>query len=139
MEFKACTILVSTDPDWMKCLRRMEDTDSYFLCDKISNPDKEERISVDGFSKFEDPSRSHKRWQREHDNEGRKTTRDLQTKWTEDSSISQAMLDLEQERVALMQNEVAGLRDKLQRTSQEAKEKLQQEKPTGSGSRESHK
>ena len=38
-----------------------------------------------------------------------------------------------------MENEVAGLRDKFQRTSQEAKEKLQQEKPTGSGSGVSHK
>ena len=43
------------------------------------------------------------------------------------------------ERVAAMQNEVAGLRDKLQRTSQEAKEKLQQENLAGSGSRRSHK
>ena len=41
--------------------------------------------------------------------------------------------------VAAMQNEVAGLRDKLQHTSQEAKEKLQQEKPAGSGSGTSHK
>jgi len=57
----------------------------------------------------------------------------------EDSSISQDMLDSAQERVAAMQNEVAGLRDKLQRTSQEAKEKLQQEKPAGSGSGTSHK
>ena len=44
---------------------------------------------------------------------------------TEDSSISQAMLDSAQERVAVMQNEVAGLRDKFQWTSQESKEKLQ--------------
>ena len=44
---------------------------------------------------------------------------------TEDSSISQAMLDSAQERVEAMKNEVAGLRDKFQRTSQEAKEKLQ--------------
>ena len=42
-----------------------------------------------------------------------------------DSSISQAMLDSAQERVETMQNEVAGLRDKLQHNSQEAKEKLQ--------------
>ena len=55
----------------------------------------------------------------------RKGKRDLQTKLTEDSSISQAMLDSTQEHVEAMQNEVAGLRDKLQRTSQEAKEKLQ--------------
>ena len=57
----------------------------------------------------------------------------------EDSGISQAMLDSKKERVAAMENEVAGLRDKLQRTSQEAKEKLQQEKPVGSGSGTSHK
>ena len=57
----------------------------------------------------------------------------------EDSSISQAMLDSAQERVEAMQNEVAGLRDKFNKASQEAKEKLQQEKPAGSGSRASHK
>ena len=57
----------------------------------------------------------------------------------EDSSISQAMLDSAQEHVAAMENEVAGLRNKFQKTSQEAKEKLQQEKPAGSGSRASHK
>ena len=33
----------------MNYLRRLEDTN--FPCDKISNPDKEERISVEGFSK----------------------------------------------------------------------------------------
>ena len=43
----------------------------------------------------------------------------------EDSGISQAMLDSAQERVVAMEKEVAGLRDKFQRTSQEAKEKLQ--------------
>ena len=32
----------------MKCLRRLEDTD--FPCDKSSNPDKEERISVEDLS-----------------------------------------------------------------------------------------
>ena len=57
----------------------------------------------------------------------------------EDSSISKALLDSAQERVEVMQKEVAGLRDKFQRTSQEAKEKLQQEKPTGSGTGMSHK
>ena len=57
----------------------------------------------------------------------------------EDSNISQAMLDSAQERVKEMQNEVAGLRDKFNKASQEAKEKLQQEKPAGSGSRTSHK
>ena len=35
----------------MKCLRRLEDTDLYFPCDTSSNPDKEENISVEGFSK----------------------------------------------------------------------------------------
>ena len=35
----------------MKCLRRLEDRDLYFLCDTSSNPDKEENISVEGFSK----------------------------------------------------------------------------------------
>ena len=35
----------------MKCLRRLEDTDLYFLCDTSSNLDKEEKISVEGFSK----------------------------------------------------------------------------------------
>ena len=66
------------------------------------------------------------------------TTRE-KTDATEDASISQSLLESAQERVAVMQNEVAGLRDKLQRTSQEAKEKLQQEKPAGSGSGMSHK
>ena len=32
----------------MKCLRRLEDTD--FPCDKSSNTDKEERISMEDFS-----------------------------------------------------------------------------------------
>ena len=67
----------------MQCLRRLEDTYSQFLCDKSSNQDKEERISVDDFSKLKDPGRSHKRREREHDNEGRKDKRDLQTKLTE--------------------------------------------------------
>ena len=49
------------------------------------------------------------------------------------------MLDSAQERVAAMENEVAGVRDKFQKTSQKAKEKLEQDKPTGSGSRTSHK
>ena len=39
----------------MKFLRRLEDTDLYFPCDMNSNPDKEERISVEGFSKAQDP------------------------------------------------------------------------------------
>ena len=35
----------------MKCLRRLEDKNLHFLCDTSSNPDKEENISVEGFSK----------------------------------------------------------------------------------------
>ena len=65
--------------------------------------------------------------------------RDLWTKKTEDFSISQSMLESAQERVEAMQNEVTGLQDKFQQTSQEAKEKLQQEKPAGSGLGTSHK
>ena len=57
----------------------------------------------------------------------------------EDSSISQPMLHSAQEHVIAMENEVVGRQDKLQRTSQEAKEKLHQEKPVGSASRTSHK
>ena len=53
---------------------------------------------------------------------------------TEDSHINQTLLDSAQERVEVMKNEVAELREKLQKTSQEAKEKLQQETPVGSGS-----
>ena len=66
------------------------------------------------------------------------TTRE-KTDATEDASISQSLLDSAQERVEVIQKEVAGLRDRLQRTSQEAKAKLQQENPTGGGSRASHK
>ena len=43
------------------------------------------------------------------------TTRE-ETDATEDASISQALLDSAQERVVVMQKEVAGLRDKLQWT-----------------------
>ena len=39
----------------MKCLRRLEDTDLYLLSDMNSNLDKEENISVEGFSKDQDP------------------------------------------------------------------------------------
>ena len=46
---------------------------------------------------------------------------------------------LQKERVKVMQNEVERLRQKLQKTSQEVKDKLQQEKPVAGGSRTSHK
>ena len=58
---------------------------------------------------------------------------------TEDANISQAMLEMAQECVEAMNNEVAGLRVRFTRTSQESKEKLQQERPASSGSRMSHK
>ena len=38
--------------------------------------------------------RSRKQREREHDNKGRKGKRDLQTKFTEDSSVTQAMLEM---------------------------------------------
>ena len=57
---------------------------------------------------------------------------------TEYSSISQAMLETAQECVEVMNKEVAGLRERLTKTLQEAKEKLQQEKPADSGSGTSH-
>ena len=53
---------------------------------------------------------------------------------TADSSISQAMLEMAQECVEVMEKEVAGHRQRFTRTSQEAKVKLQQEKPDVSGS-----
>ena len=83
--------------------------------------------------------RSRKQQEREHDNEGRKDKRDLRTRFTEDSSISQDMLQMAQECVEVMEKEVIGLRQRFTRTSQEAKVKLQQEKPAVSGSGESHK
>ena len=58
---------------------------------------------------------------------------------TEDASISQAFLDSTQESVEVMQKEVTGLRDRLQRASQETKAKLHHEKPAAGGSRTSHK
>ena len=58
---------------------------------------------------------------------------------TDDSKIDQSLLDSARGRVEVMKNEVTGLRDKIHRTSKEAKEKLRQEKPAGSGSRASHK
>ena len=67
------------------------------------------------------------------------TTTKEETDAIEDASIIQDLLDSARERVEVMQKEVTGLEDKLQRTSREAKEKLQQEKPAGSGSGVSHK
>ena len=53
------------------------------------------------------------------------TTSRSETEVTEDSSISQATLETAQECVEAMEKEVAGLRQRFTRTSQEAKEKLQ--------------
>ena len=83
--------------------------------------------------------RSCKRREQEHDNKGRKDMRDLRTRFTEDSSISQAMLETAQECVEAMEKEVAGLQQIFTRISQEFKEKLQQEKLVVSGSGVSHK
>ena len=83
--------------------------------------------------------RSRKQREQEHDNKGRKDMRDLRTRFTEDSSISQAMLEMAQECVEAMNKEVAGLRERFARTSRESKEKLQQEKPVGSGLGTGHK
>ena len=66
------------------------------------------------------------------------TTRE-ETDATEDASISQSLLDSAQESVEVMKKEVEGLRDRLQRASQETKAKLQQEKPAAGGLRTSHK
>ena len=62
------------------------------------------------------------------------TTSRSDTEVTKDSSISQAMLETAQECVEAMEKEVAGLREKLTRTSQKAKEKI-----AVSGSGTSHK
>ena len=62
------------------------------------------------------------------------------TKGRKHKKAHQAKLPkLQKERAEVMKNEVAELRGKLQKTSQEAKEKLQQETPAGSGSGASHK
>ena len=53
--------------------------------------------------------------------------------------ISQVMLEAAQDCVEAMDKDVAGLRERFTRTSQEAKEKLQKEKPDVSGLGTSHK
>ena len=67
------------------------------------------------------------------------TTRKSEVDDTEDSIISQAMLEAAQYCVKAMVKEVAGLRERFTRTSQEAKKKLQKDKPDVSDSRTSHK
>ena len=58
---------------------------------------------------------------------------------TEDSIITQVMLEAAQDCVEAMDKEVARLKERFTKTSQEAKEKLQWEKPAISGSRTIHK
>ena len=58
---------------------------------------------------------------------------------TEDPMISQVMLKAAQDCVEAMDKDVAGLRERFVRTSQEAKEKLHKEKPDANGSGTSHK
>ena len=67
------------------------------------------------------------------------TTSRSDTEVIEDSSMIQSMLETAQECVEAMNKEVTGLQVRFIRASQEAKEKLQQEKPAVSGSRTSHK
>ena len=67
------------------------------------------------------------------------TTRKSEIDDIEDSIISQAVLEAAQDCVEAMDKEVAGLWERFARTSQEAKEKLQQEKLAISGSGMSHK
>ena len=58
---------------------------------------------------------------------------------TKDPMISQVMLEVAQDYVEAMDKYVVGLRERFARTSQEAKKKLQKEKPDASGSGTSHK
>ena len=57
----------------------------------------------------------------------------------ENPLISQVMLEAAQDCVKAMDKDVTRLKERFARTSQEAKEKLQQEKPAVSGSGASHK
>ena len=56
------------------------------------------------------------------------TTTKEKIEGTKDSKIDQALLDSAKQCAEEMKNEVEGLRKKLQKTLQEAKEKLEQEK-----------
>ena len=67
------------------------------------------------------------------------TTRKSEIDSTEDPLISQVMLEVAQDYVEAMDKYVTGLRERFARTSQEAKEKLQKEKPDVSGLGVSHK
>ena len=62
----------------MKCLRGLEDTD--FSCDKSSNPDKEERISVENLSNTRRLLKGFRSKEREAMTVGRKVKRAQQTK-----------------------------------------------------------
>ena len=67
------------------------------------------------------------------------TTRKSEIDSAEDPMITQVMLEAAQDCVEAMDKDVAGLRQRFARTSREAKEKLQKEKPDVSGSGTSHK
>ena len=67
------------------------------------------------------------------------TARKSEIDSVEDPMITQVMLEVAQYCVEAMDKDVTGLRERFARTLQEAKEKLQQEKPTVSGSGMSHK
>ena len=67
------------------------------------------------------------------------TTRKSEIDSAEDTMISQVLLEAAQDYVEAMDKDVAGLRERFTRTSQEAKKKIQKEKPDVSDSRTSHK
>ena len=67
------------------------------------------------------------------------TTRKSEIDSTEDPMITQVMLEVAQDSVEAMDKDAGGLRERFARTLQEAKEKLQKEKPDVSDSRTSHK
>ena len=66
-------------------------------------------------------------------------TSEIVTAGRKDKRAQRSKLPKPQESVEVMQKEVEGLRRKLQRASQEAKAKLQQENPVAGGLRTSHK
>ena len=108
----------------MKCLRRLEDTD--FPCDKSSDLDKEERISMEDLSNT-------RRFLKSLRSDESKTPRAGRIREPNEPSYRNY-----KERVEAMQNKVTGLRDKFNKVLQEAKVKLQQENPASSGSGTNH-
>ena len=99
-----CFFSVHEALDGRKGLRRLEDT--YFPCDKSSNLDKEERTSVEDLSN----TRRFLKGFRSDESETMTTSR-------KDKRAQRTKLQKLQDHVKVMQKEVAGLRDRLQRTS----------------------